>query len=149
MARKITVNCTCKKCGNKFHPKDSARRLYCSRECRVADRKINNCICKNCGKKFVSKCKDITKYCSVDCWLSRYENRPKGEKSSNWKYGCKEYFRQIARSITGSNKDGLVTHHIDGNYKNNSPENLQIMTRSEHTKLHWLQGDIRRSHCNG
>jgi len=148
--KKITVICECKKCGKEFHPNDSARRLYCSRECRVADRKINNCVCKSCGKRFVSKCKDVTKYCSVDCWLSRYENRPKGKKSANWKYGCKEYFREIARNVVGQKGDyNTVVHHIDGNVKNNETSNLQIMSRSEHTKLHWLQGDLRRSHCNG
>lgn len=29
-----------------------------------------------------------------------------------------------------------VVHHIDGNRANNSIENLQLMTRSEHTSLH-------------
>jgi len=29
-----------------------------------------------------------------------------------------------------------VVHHKDGNKLNNAPENLMIMTRSEHTKLH-------------
>ena len=29
-----------------------------------------------------------------------------------------------------------VVHHIDGNYLNNDPENLQVMTKSEHTQLH-------------
>lgn len=29
-----------------------------------------------------------------------------------------------------------VVHHKDGNRQNNRPENLQVMTRAEHTRLH-------------
>ena len=32
-----------------------------------------------------------------------------------------------------------VVHHIDGNHDNNDPENLVIMKRSQHSKLH---GDL-------
>lgn len=29
-----------------------------------------------------------------------------------------------------------VVHHVDGNKRNNSPNNLRVMDRSEHSKLH-------------
>ena len=32
--------------------------------------------------------------------------------------------------------DNEVVHHIDGNKNNNDPENLQVMDRAEHTRLH-------------
>lgn len=32
-----------------------------------------------------------------------------------------------------------VVHHIDGNKHNNDVDNLQLMTRSEHSKLHILE----------
>lgn len=35
-------------------------------------------------------------------------------------------------------------HHINGNTRDNRLENLQIMTRSEHTKYHSDKGDIQR-----
>lgn len=43
----------------------------------------------------------------------------------------------IMEAIIGRriNRDEVV-HHIDENKHNNSPDNLQLMTRSEHSKLH-------------
>jgi hypothetical protein len=34
-------------------------------------------------------------------------------------------------------------HHIDGDKKNNFLWNLQLITKSEHRKLHWLTTRIR------
>jgi hypothetical protein len=45
--------------------------------------------------------------------------------------------RVVAEQILGrplTSKD--VVHHIDGNKHNNAPENLQVMSHSEHLKLH-------------
>ena len=36
----------------------------------------------------------------------------------------------------------IVVHHKDGNHFNDALENRISMTRSEHTTLHWDQGDI-------
>jgi hypothetical protein len=36
-------------------------------------------------------------------------------------------------------KKDEVVHHIDGNMENNSIENLLLMTRGEHTRLHLLK----------
>ena len=35
-----------------------------------------------------------------------------------------------------------IVHHINGNKLDNRLENLQIMTNSEHTKLHLTQNDL-------
>ncbi len=34
---------------------------------------------------------------------------------------------------------GEVVHHINGNVRDNSPENLMVTTASEHTRLHQEQ----------
>jgi hypothetical protein len=39
-----------------------------------------------------------------------------------------------------------VVEHKDGNKKNNKLRNLKIMTRSEHTKMHYLKGDYKTLH---
>ena len=71
----------------------------------------------------------------------------KGKNNSAWKGGLEGYHRRIARkTIWGSNKSinkDILVHHINGDLKDNKLENLQIITRSGHTKLHWQQGDIR------
>jgi hypothetical protein len=40
-------------------------------------------------------------------------------------------------------KDNEVCHHIDRNKKNNHISNLQLMTESEHTKLHIKEDNLR------
>ncbi len=36
-------------------------------------------------------------------------------------------------------RKGEIVHHIDNNPQNNDPKNLQVMTQSEHIKLHLKQ----------
>lgn len=66
-----------------------------------------------------------------------------GEKNHEWKNGSEAYYRRIARKkIHGSIKSpntNLVVHHIDRDITNNSLVNLQVLSRSEHTRLHWQE----------
>ena len=41
-------------------------------------------------------------------------------------------------------RETKVIHHINGNHKDNKPENLLLMTQSEHINLHRKQGDLKR-----
>ena len=36
-------------------------------------------------------------------------------------------------------KPNEVVHHKNGNKKDNRPENIEVMTASEHSKKHWMQ----------
>jgi len=45
-------------------------------------------------------------------------------------------------------KEGEVVHHKDRNKTNNSPENLQVMTASEHALLHIEAGEFIRKSAN-
>lgn len=44
---------------------------------------------------------------------------------------------------------GHIIHHIDGDIDNNDISNLQMLTVSEHVKLHWRQRKEQRSSRNG
>lgn len=46
--------------------------------------------------------------------------------------------RRVAEQILGRPlATNEIVHHKDGNKHNNSPDNLEVMTQSEHMKEHW------------
>lgn len=120
-----------------------------------------NVKCDYC-KTIVSKSRrELEKYdkhfCSNDC-KHRYfteRNNPmwnggtsvqKGyvmkRKSVSDKTRYTREHRIVAARMLGRNlKTNEVVHHKDGNRANNDPSNLEVMTRSEHIKTHWKQGD--------
>ena len=44
--------------------------------------------------------------------------------------------REVWKHFNGEIPEGYVIHHIDGDPSNNDLANLQMLTRSEHVKLH-------------
>jgi len=64
-------------------------------------------------------------------------NYKNGESRTYYKNRCK-YLSKILPlncSLCNSTKK-LVTHHVDGNYKNNILENITIVCRGCHNKIH-------------
>jgi len=39
-------------------------------------------------------------------------------------------------------KGDEIVHHKDGNKRNNSPYNLEVMTLSQHSKMHYQRGEL-------
>lgn len=66
---------------------------------------------------------------------SGHFNRTLGIQQTIWAY------------VNGEIPKGYEIHHIDGNSANNTIENLQCMTKSEHTALHVTTGNIREYRC--
>ena len=122
--------------------------------------------CDNCGNVFNKPTNKITKvnFCCRDCMdrynSERFSNYNETENPMNAKdrvgkdvhtyskqLGEPEH-RKIMRIKLGRElRDDEVIHHIDGNRYNNKPNNLAVMTRSEHTRLHMLEY-WRKKHAN-
>ncbi len=49
-----------------------------------------------------------------------------------------------AKKVGGKIYPNNVVHHIDGNKRNFRKENLWVMSRSDHAKLHFLERKIGR-----
>ena len=58
----------------------------------------------------------------------------RGYVHSNW--NKPEHTQVVEKALGVPVLQGYVVHHKDGNVKNNCIENLEVMTRGEHTKLH-------------
>lgn len=61
--------------------------------------------------------------------------------STHWRT-CRGRARKVWRAKNGDIPKGYHIHHKDGDFTNNTIENLVCISASEHSKLHWSQGDI-------
>lgn len=154
---------TCQHCGVAFSDKPSKKRIFCSRACmHEAKRTLPPCVarpCAACGDTFTPKHQGAARYCSKKCiWLatkgsefnariaseSRHAMRAaQVDKSNNGRtyrklYGRHEH-RVIAERLLGRPlKKGEIVHHKDGDKRNNTPSNLEVMIQSAHMRAHGL-----------
>lgn len=132
--RKYIINC--KFCGTIIQTSDK-RKKFCNHSCSMKFRwntgNLNHIIEilreKNTG---IEKNQKIRNNISDGLFKGKTK-RIKGRSENYW--------RKLARAKI-RNPNNLDVHHIDGDITNNNLKNLQLLTRSKHTKLHHSQGDI-------
>lgn len=122
-------------------------------------------VCLNCGKEFIDyNSRKNRKYCSTECQVEYQYN----EYITEWKKGNKdglsggigisEHIRRYLflkneckcekcgwnEKNPYSNQVPLQIHHVDGNYKNNNEENLQLLCPNCHSLTDTF-GSLNRS----
>lgn len=131
------------------------RRTYCSYRCLYESKKRGSYKkCLTCGKEYYSKdcLLNIRKFCSLKCRNINDKGKPtfnKGFTPRLIEYNiprCKlkgkstiseSHYNWCSQSYNLSYvPKGFIIHHIDGNSLNNDPNNLFLMTNSDHVKLH-------------
>ena len=161
MVKKNGMFKKCPACNKEFYVKMSHlyKRKYCSMKCRKNGMTKN---CLICGKEFYIKRVLLLskKYCSKKCFGIAMKGKPawnKGLGHSSKKDYCPPKTTKNGKTITMSHiiwcshsgnpskvPKGFVINHIDGNYKNNNYNNLSLMNKIEHHKLHHKLFKLRR-----
>ena len=124
-SRNSKVESICKKCGNSFISNCGKNQKYCSVKCS-ADSRRNFLSIPECLEEASRKLDKTIGYVRVYC--------PMHPKANTWGYVYEH--RLIMESIIGRHLTyNEHIHHINGKRWDNRPENLQIMSPSEHSKL--------------
>ena len=144
------IKCEC--CGKLFdvYVSEFKRRIpkYCSGACyhRASYHpEYHQGICKNCGKMFTKKRHIDRTFCSLKCSGEYRRKQPKRVTvgKDGYRYiwlsdgsSIKEHRFIMEQFIGRKLKPNECVHHIDFNRQNNDINNLLLMTRGEHSRLH-------------
>ena len=155
----------CKNCGSSFMVKDPQRMPeFCNQKCYFEnrwgkDRKINK-TCPNCKREFISYLAHNKKFCSRKCytkWRYIYPMPSPGWKGGKIRYGSNNKYWAIYQPYHPfANNKGYVfehrlvmekhlkrflkscevIHHINFKSTDNRLENLELLLKREHDRLH-------------
>ena len=137
MSPRVKIISICPECGK---PKD--KRTKICKFCFARHQSDKNKICPYCGEK-----KDYRADACVSCRMKINHPR-KGKGKQEYLNKCGYLMRQIDNKgsyvhrlvmeeyLGRKLEDGEVVHHIDGNKINNDIENLELLLKQEHHKLH-------------
>lgn len=127
---------------------DALARGLCNRHYhldRRAKLPLNLCAC-GCGGSTVAKFVSGHNTRLIDAKEQSRRGRMNDGSAKRDRGACRGYrkvrqrheHRVVAERMLGrALQPGEIVHHIDHNKRNNDPSNLQVMTQSEHARLHF------------
>lgn len=93
------------------------------------------CTCTVCGMQYRGNRYDA-RYCP-DCYNAIRTFRVSTDENYKFLSNGNTQHKQVALDVYGL-KETEVVHHIDGDVKNNRLDNLAVMTRKDHSRLHFI-----------
>lgn len=134
----------CSNCGHLFSYAGSHGRrnknFFCCYDCYIQFKTKQIPVnCENCGVIFMKKASDIRRskhnFCSPQCNLE-YRHKA-GAGVWNHRVDGKAVHRRIAEEKYGRELlPWEEVHHIDGNHFNNDPDNIIVLSKTDHSKIH-------------
>lgn len=108
-------------------------------------------ICKICNKQFISK-RRSKQTCSRECFYKLLSIGKIGKLNPRFNHGWRQYHRATKHILACQNCDRkytLETHHIDGNKRNNNPNNLLKLCRRCHMLIDGRFKNLTFGHPQG
>jgi len=139
---KICDNCGIEFEGNNRH-KNRNKHFFCSQECSNSFKEQKIYIpCDWCGKYLYKKRSDVIRnkhnFCDWGCYID-FINFANAGATNQIVAGTVLYRKLSEIKIGRKLESNEEVHHIDDNHLNNNIDNLQILTASEHSKIHAKQ----------